>query len=155
MRLTEIIQSGSVKVPLEATSKKDAIFELVDVLADESGIDTRQELKDAVWQREMTRTTGIGHGIAIPHGKCKGCDRLSMAVGRLATPIDFKAIDGKPVELIILLASPLDQTGPHIQALARISRILTDDKARTLISQAPTSQALYELLTKYDAELPG
>jgi fructose-specific phosphotransferase system IIA component len=155
MRLTEIIQSGSVKVPLVAAAKQDAIFELVDVLAEQSGISKRQELKDAVWQREMTRTTGIGHGIAIPHGKCRGCDRLSMAIGRLAEPIDFKAIDGKPVELIILLASPLDQTGPHIQALARISRILTDDKARAQIKQAPTSQLLYETLIKYDAELPG
>lgn len=155
MRLTEIIQSGSVKVPLTATSKQEAIFELVDVLAEQSGIVDRQELKDAVWQRETTRTTGIGHGIAIPHGKCRGCDRLSMAVGRLDAPIDFKAIDGKPVVLIILLASPLDQTGPHIQALARISRILTDDKARAQISEAPTSQSLYELLTKYDAALPG
>lgn len=153
MRLTDIIQSGSVKVPLEAASKQEAIFELVDVLADQSDIMDRQELKNAVWQREMTRTTGIGHGIAIPHGKCQGCDRLSMAIGRLATPIDFKAIDGKPVELIILLASPLDQTGPHIQALARISRILTDDKARSLISQAATSQSLYELLVKYDTDL--
>ena len=138
-----------------ATSKQDAIFELVDVLAEQSGIAARQELKDAVWQREMTRTTGIGNGIAIPHGKCRGCDRLSMAIGKLASPIDFKAIDGRPVELIILLASPLDQTGPHIQALARISRILTDDKARALIKQAASGRILYESIIKYDAELPG
>jgi len=155
MRLMEIIQPGSVRVPLVATSKQDAIFELVDVLADQAGIAARQELKDAVWQRELTRTTGIGYGIAIPHGKCRGCERLSMAVGRLSTPIDFKSIDGKPVELIVLLASPPDQTGPHIQALARISRIMTDDRARAQIKQAPSSKALYEILSRLDSELAG
>jgi mannitol/fructose-specific phosphotransferase system IIA component (Ntr-type) len=154
MRLMDIIHPGSVIVPLKAVTKQDAIFELVDVLADQAGISSRQELKDAVWQREMTRTTGLGYGIAIPHGKCRGCEKLSMAVGRTSTPIDFKSIDGKPVEIIVLLASPPDQTGPHIHALARITRIMTNDRARMQIKQAPTSKALYDLLSKLDSELP-
>lgn len=153
MRLTEILQPDAVKVPLAAQNKQDAIRELVDLIAAHTGLISTQELMDAVWQREMTRTTGIGHGIAIPHGKSASCTRLSMAVGRLETPIDFKAIDGRPVELVILLASPLDQTGPHIQALARITRILTNEKIRHLITQAPTANDLYSLLAQHDTEL--
>jgi 16S rRNA (cytosine967-C5)-methyltransferase len=82
-------------------------------------------LKEAVWTREQTRTTGIGHGLAIPHGKCAGLSGLAMAIGKPAEPMDFEAIDGKPVRLIVLLASPPDRTSDHIQALARVSRLMT------------------------------
>src|SRR5690606_991284 len=127
MRLTDILQSDCVKVPLVAEAKETAIYELVDLLVSQTGIGGADDLKKAVWQRETTRTTGIGHGIGIPHGKSAGVDRLRMAIGKPVKPIEFRAIDGRPVDLIILLASPADQTGPHIQALAKISRLLTDE----------------------------
>lgn len=155
MRLTDILQPDCVKVPLASTHKQSAIFELVDLLADRAGIATRDQLKDAVWQRETTRTTGIGHGIAIPHGKSAGCTRLSMAVGLAGQPIEFGAIDGKPVTLIILLASPPDQTGPHIQALARISRMLTDDRFRAAIKAAPSAAEVYRLISEHEAKEHG
>ena len=151
MRLTDILQPDCIKVPLEAADKQRAIFELVDLMSDKVGITTRDQLKDAVWQRETTRTTGIGHGIAIPHGKSAGCTRLSMAIGLTAKPLDFGAIDGKPVTLIILLASPPDQTGPHIQALARISRMLTDDRFRAAIKAAPNADDVYRLISEHEA----
>ena len=92
MRLTDILKPDCVKVPLEAADKEQAIYSLVDLLCDGTGIEARQNLKDAVWQREVTRTTGIGHGVAIPHGKCSGFDSLSMAVGIPAAPLDFGSI---------------------------------------------------------------
>ncbi|MEX0885525.1 MAG: PTS sugar transporter subunit IIA [Phycisphaeraceae bacterium] len=146
MRLTEILQPDCVKVPLEAGRKQDAIAELVHLLVDRTGITGADELNQAIWQRETTRTTGIGHGIAIPHGKSAGVDRLRMAIGKPAQPLDFGAIDGQPVELLLLLASPEDQTGPHIQALARISRMLTDAEFRTAIKNASTAEELYQLI---------
>ncbi len=149
MKLTEILKPECVKVPLQAKEKQAAIFELVDLLADQTGLSDRQQLKDAIWQREQTRTTGIGHGIAIPHGKTAGCPKLCMAVGLAPNPIEFGAIDGKPVDLILLLASPLDQTGPHIQALASISHLLTVVEVRSAIKAAKSNQELYDLIAEH------
>ncbi|MEM9414478.1 MAG: PTS sugar transporter subunit IIA [Planctomycetota bacterium] len=155
MRLTEILKPTCVKVPLDAADKENALYELVDVLAKQCDIPDAQALKDAVWQREQTRTTGIGHGIGIPHGKTDGLTQLNMAIGLPASPLEFGAIDGKPVELIILLASPADQTGPHIQALAKISRLLTDDDFREAIKQAESAEQLYDMLAQQEAAIAG
>jgi fructose-specific phosphotransferase system IIA component len=155
MRLTDILQPACIKVPLDANVKQDAIFELIDLLATCAKIDQPQQLKDAVWQRETARTTGIGHGIAIPHGKSPGTTRLSMAIGLAREPIEFAAIDGKPVQVVILLASPPEQTGPHIQALARISRMLTDDRFRASIKAAPSAAEVYRLITEQEARDHG
>ena len=130
MRLLEILKPENVKVPLEATTKNDAIAELVNLLAKNGSVTDARKVLDAVLERESTRTTGIGNGLAIPHGKCAGTKELVMAIGKAATPIDFQAIDGRPVTLIWLLTSPPDKTGPHIHALARISRLMTIDKFR-------------------------
>jgi len=152
MQLTDILQPECVKVPLEAADKHAAIDELVDVLCDGTGIENRDELKAAVWAREQTRTTGIGHGIGIPHGKCAGVEKLVMAVGRTKQPIEFGAIDRKPVELIFLLASPIDQTGPHIQALAMISRLLTAADLRGAIRDCKDAESLYKLLAERETK---
>lgn len=154
MRLTEILRPECVKVPLEATDKRDAVDELVDWLCDQIGISNREELKQAIWEREQTRTTGIGRGVAIPHGKCDGPDRLVMAVGRPAKPIEFGAIDDRPVDLIFLLVSPHNQTGPHIQALASISRMLINAEFRAAVKSAETSAELYRVITEQEAKLP-
>jgi len=90
-----------------------------------------------VLARERTRSTGIGSGIAIPHGKCKAVRGLVMAIGIAHEPIDFVSIDGKLVTIILLLVSPADQTGPHIQALAQISRLMLDEKFQTRIGKGP------------------
>lgn len=150
MRLTDILQPEWIKVPLEGATKQEAIQELVDVLADHGGIDDRQEMKAAVWQREQTRTTGIGHGVAIPHGKSAGCHRLCVAIGKARTPIEFGAVDGRPVEMIFLLGSPVDQTGPHIQALASISRMLTDPEFRRSMKTAQTGKELYDMIVQHE-----
>ncbi len=152
MRLTDILQPETVKVFLDATTKKQAIFELVDLLSDKVGIQDREELKKAVWEREQTRTTGIGHGIGIPHGKSMGVDHLCMAVGRPKEPIEFGSIDGRPVDLVILLASPMDQTGPHIQALAKISRVLTDESFRHALRASQSAEVLYQLILEHESQ---
>lgn len=154
MTLLDILTPASIKAPLEASDKKGVIDELVDVLADAGKISDPAALKEAVWGREQTRTTGIGHGLAIPHGKSAGITNLAMAIGKPARPIDFASIDQKPVRLVILLASPLDRTSDHIQALARVSRLMTREDFRDRIYQAETAGDIYELLREQEQAQP-
>ena len=153
MRLTEILKPQNIKIPLEATTKSEAIGELVSLLSANAEVSDAKKVLDAVLERESTRTTGIGNGLAIPHGKCTGTDHLVMAIGRPKTPIDFQAIDGRPVNLIWLLTSPPDKTGPHIHALARISRLMTIDKFRQALAEAKTAQEIYDAIVKQESAL--
>ena len=153
MRLTEILKPQNIKMPLNAANKAEAIGELVDLLAANGELTDPKKVQDAVLEREATRTTGIGNGLAIPHGKCTGTDHLVMAIGRPGTPVDFQAIDGRPVNLIWLLASPPDKTGPHIHALARISRLMTIDKFRHALAEAKTAQEIYDAIVKQESQL--
>ena len=89
----------------------------------------------------------------IPHGKCSGTKDLVMAIGKAATPIDFQAIDGRPVTIIWMLASPPDKTGPHIHALARISRLMTIEKFRQLLNNAASAQEFFDIVAQQEAQL--
>lgn len=150
MNLLDILARECIKAPLEATDKKGAIFELVDLLADAGRVTDTSALKEAVWAREQARTTGIGHGLAIPHGKSSCVKTLAMAIGKPAQPLEFAAIDQKPVSLIVLLASPTEKTADHIQALARISRLMTMDAFRTRIYKAQDADEIYDLLQQQE-----
>ena len=153
MRLTEILKPANIKIPLESKTKAEAIGELVNVLAGTGDVTDAKKVLDSVLEREATRTTGIGNGLAIPHGKCQGTRDLVMAIGRAGTPIDFQAIDGRPVTIIWMLASPPDKTGPHIHALARISRLMTIDKFRAALLQAKTPQEAYDIIVAQESAL--
>ncbi|MCB9865190.1 MAG: PTS sugar transporter subunit IIA [Phycisphaerales bacterium] len=150
MKLSEIFAPELVRAPLKAADKTGAITELVDVLSETGRLTDRDEVLRAVLDREGTRSTGIGNGLAVPHGKCAGCPKLVMAVGRPETPIEFGSTDGKPVRLIVLLASPPDETGPHIQALARISRLMLMEEFRRDVLAAGSPQEIYDLILKYE-----
>lgn len=150
MRLTEILSPECIKVPMTATDKKSAIAEMIDVAAAAGKISDRESMLQATLEREATRTTGIGNGLAIPHGKSAGVTGLVMALGKAAQPIDFDSIDGKPVTLVILLASPPDKAGPHIQALARISRLMTDVKFRQALDKAASADEVFDLIRAYE-----
>ena len=155
MRLTEILKAQNILIPMQATSKTEAISDLVNLLSKNGEITDAKAVLDAVLERETTRTTGIGNGLAIPHGKCNGTTQLVIAIGKLATPIDFQAIDGRPVSLIWLLVSPPDKTGPHIHALARISRLMTIDKFRQALVAAKTADEVYQAVVEQENVLQG
>jgi len=152
MILTQILQPTCIKVPLEGSDKEAVITELIDVLAANDYLLDRNVVLESVLLREQTRSTGIGSGIAIPHGKCGGVKELVMAIGITAQPIDFDSIDSRPVKIVVLLASPLDRTGPHIQALARISRLMLDDGFKTKLEQATTAEEVYTLISSKEHE---
>jgi fructose-specific phosphotransferase system IIA component len=152
MTLTQILQPACVKVPLEGKDKKSIINELVDLLDANGLLLDRNVALEAVFAREQTRSTGIGSGIAIPHGKCKAVKELIMALGIANQPIDFASVDGKPVTIVILLVSPTDQTGPHIQALARISRLMLDTQFKQALVKAGSAEQAYELISNKENE---
>jgi mannitol/fructose-specific phosphotransferase system IIA component (Ntr-type) len=150
MRMTDILKPQNIKVPLQSRLKGDAIQELVSILGTNGELLDEKKVLDAVLDREATRTTGIGNGLAIPHGKTGGCDHLAMAIGKADVPIDFQSIDGKPVTLIWLLTSPPDKTGPHIHALARISRLMTIDRFRAALNNATTPKEIYDIILEQE-----
>lgn len=150
MQLSDIVSVEKIKVPMVAKSKRQAIEELVDVLIAAGDVSSREIALSAVLEREKTRTTGIGNGLAIPHGKCSAVNQVVMALGRPANGIDFESVDEKPVNLVILLLSPMDMIGPHIQALARISRLMSIDGLRKQITCAQEPAQIMQALR--DAE---
>ncbi len=152
MNLTEILDKKCVKAPLQGKDKESVIIEMVDLLADNGQLLDRDGVLDAVLMREQTRSTGIGQGIAIPHGKCKGVKELVMAIGIAPDGIEFNSVDGKPVSIFVLLASPVDRTGPHIQALARISRLMLDADFKTALENSKTSEEIYDLISSKEID---
>lgn len=151
MKLTEILSPKCVRVPLTATDKTGAITELVDLLAEHGCISDRDQVLAAVLKRERTASTGIGRGLAVPHGKSAGCSELVMALGKPSPPMEFESKDGLPVEIVVLLASPPDKTGPHIQALARISRLMLMDSFRVALADATTADQLWSIIESHES----
>jgi fructose-specific phosphotransferase system IIA component len=152
MILSQILRPTCIKAPLEGEDKNSVITELVELLDANGLLLDKKAVLDAVFLREQTRSTGIGSGIAIPHGKCKEVKELVMAVGITQKGIEFASVDGKPVTIVILLVSPADQTGPHIQALAKISRLMLDEQFKGALEKANSADEVYELLSAKESE---
>jgi len=152
MILTQILQPNCVKVPVENKDKEAVITELVDLLDANKLLLNRDVALEAVLARERTRSTGTGAGIAIPHGKCNAVKELVMAIGIAHEPIEFESVDGKPVTILILLVSPADQTGPHIQALARISKLMLDEEFKQKLEKTASADEVYELLNNKESQ---
>lgn len=147
MVLTQILHPDCVKVPVESQEKIAVITELVDLL-DANGLLLNRDIAlQAVLTREHLQSTGTGAGIAIPHGKCNAIKELMMAIGIAHVPIEFGSVDGKPVTILILLISPANQTGSHIQALASISRLMLNDEFRQKLEKVTSAEEVYDLLS--------
>lgn len=143
MTLMEILSGKSVVVGLEGQNKRDVLIELVNSLEVGDKITDRDKVLDAVLLREEIMSTGIGHGIAIPHGKSEYVTELGGVLGIKKEGVDFDALDGKPTYIFFLLVSPLDVSGPHIKALARISRLLKgEDFRQKLIAAVDKDDAI-------------
>ena len=134
MKLSEVLTAESVRIPLESSTKDDVLRELVSLLPSSTSAETRDRLHQAVVEREERMSTGIGQGIAIPHGKSDAVAAMEVAFGIPKKAIPFDALDGDPVEVFFLLVSPPDLTGPHIRALAQISRMLSSDALRSEVT---------------------
>lgn len=139
----EILSGKSVVVGLQGQNKREVLEELVNALEVGDKITDRDKVLDAVLLREEIMSTGIGHGIAIPHGKSEYVTELGGVLGIKKEGVDFDALDGKPTYIFFLLVSPLDVSGPHIKALARISRLLKgEDFRQKLIAAVDNEDAI-------------
>jgi PTS system nitrogen regulatory IIA component len=147
MEIADILNIESVFAKLPATSKKQALQELAKRAAQITGLHERSVF-DVLLERERLGTTGVGNGIAIPHGKLPELNKICGLFARLEKPIDFEAVDDQPVDLIFLLLAPEGAGADHLKALARVSRLLRDRKTCEKLRGSDESDALYSLLTE-------
>jgi mannitol/fructose-specific phosphotransferase system IIA component (Ntr-type) len=139
MLLSELLAPEAVNPRLKADNKRDAVAELVELLESAHGLDTRGEILDRVLRREAMMSTGIGNGVAIPHGKARAVDRMLAACAVSSAGVEFEAVDGEPAHLFILLVSPENLGTPHVKVLANISRLLKEESVRKILREARTA----------------
>lgn len=152
--MLDLITPQAVLPALKAASKKQALQELARKAADLTG---RQEraVFDVLLERERLGSTGVGHGIAIPHGKLPGLSRVHGLFARLDKPIDFDSIDDQPVDLLFLLLAPEQSGADHLKALARVSRLLRDASVCAKLRGTDNADAIYAILTQTDGGANG
>lgn len=148
MKLKDLLSEDVIIIPLQNTEKNKIIEELVDVLYRTHKVKDRDAVLKAVLERERVMSTGMGDGVAIPHAKSDAVDNLVAAFGITKEEVDFKSIDEKPVRLIFLLVGPTDQTGPHLKALSRISRLMHREEFRKKLASARSSREIIEAIEK-------
>ncbi|MFH0812607.1 MAG: PTS sugar transporter subunit IIA [Pseudomonadota bacterium] len=150
MKIIELIDKNFVISNLSSKIKKDVLMEMVDcIVKKELDIDGNELLR-VLLEREELGSTGIGDGIAIPHGKVKKIKKLIVSFGRSLEGVDFQSMDGKPTHIIFLLIAPENSAGIHLKALARISRLLKDSGFRKNLMEAQTSQEIYDIIAQED-----
>jgi nitrogen PTS system EIIA component len=152
MKITEMLLQEFVLEELKARNKHDALMELTSVFAQGKIEVDPEAMLHVLLERERLGSTGIGDGIAIPHGKVSGLDRIVVSFGRSREGIGFEAMDGKPVHLFFLLMAPENSTGLHLKALARISRMLKDPDFRKDLLDAKRHGELFGIIARKDDE---
>jgi nitrogen PTS system EIIA component len=152
MKITEFLHPESVIGALAATDKPGVMAELCALLAKRVGDTEAAKLTEVLLDRERLSSTGIGDGVAIPHGKLAGLPGLVAAFGVSRAGLDFDAIDGKPTHLFFALLAPENSAGIHLKALARISRLFKNPAFRKAIVEAADAKAVYDLIAGEDAK---
>jgi PTS system nitrogen regulatory IIA component len=150
MKISDLVGPDAVIPNLRVASKKQALQELANKAAPIVGVDAR-DIFDTLLERERLGTTGVGQGIAIPHGKLASIDGLYGVFARLEQPIDFDSIDDQPVDLMFLLLAPEDAGADHLKALAKVSRLLRDQSMCEKLRGSDGKDAIYALLTEASA----
>lgn len=148
MQLTELLSPGRIKIPLVSTTKDEILAELVEVVGQNTPVQDLDEVLRAVREREEVLSTGIGSGVAIPHGKSAGISELALVAGVQPDGIDFEALDGEPVTLFFLLVGPEAAAGQHVKALSRISRLLRRESFRRRLMGAATADQFYSIIVE-------
>ena len=155
MNLLDILSLESTIVDLKGESKEDIIAELVNSLPAGDSITDREQVLQAVLDREKIMSTGIGDGIAIPHGKSAAVTELVAAMGTQQQGRDFDALDGEPAYVFFLLVSPANVSGPHIKALARISRLLKNDEFKKKLIEADSAEEIIATIEAAERDIPS
>ena len=150
MKITMFLKPGTIIEDLKAATKEAVLEELASVLPLTGRNEARDEIIKVLMAREKLGSTGIGDGIAIPHGKFRHLDDLMISFGRSKKGVDFNATDGKPVHLFFLLMAPENSASQHLKVLARISRLLKDEALRKKLMAAEFSTELYNIILEKD-----
>lgn len=151
MLLTDLITPRRIKIPLEGRTKEELLAELVELTAQDGEIADLPVVLRAVQDREAVLSTGIGHGVAIPHGRSVAVQELRMAAGTTAVPVDFDALDGQPVRLFFILIGPEQEAAAHVKALSRISRLVRRDEIRDRLLMSHSPEEFYQVLSEFEA----
>jgi PTS system nitrogen regulatory IIA component len=152
MKVVDFLRPELVMADLKATSKAEVLDEMSrHISGAEAGIDSAS-LRRVLEERELLASTGIGDGIAIPHGKLDSVQGLVGALGRSVTGLEFDSIDGKPTHLVFLLVAPTGSTGAHLKALARLSRLFRDAAFRQRLIDASSGDAMFDVIREEDAK---
>ena len=153
MKFSELINKNYIIPEFKSSTKKQVLEELVEALASNNVEIDKVELLNALLEREKLGSTGIGDGVAIPHGKLNGLDNIILLFGKSGQGVDFDAIDRKPVCLIFLLVAPADSAGLHLKALARLSRMLREKDFKNSLLMAPDAETLLKIIIDKDENL--
>jgi PTS system nitrogen regulatory IIA component len=150
MALADLLQQDAIIPALKVNSKKQLLQELAAKAAKITGVPER-EVFDVILQRERLGSTGVGHGIAIPHGKLNSIHSIVGVFARLETPVDFEALDDQPVDLVFLLLAPEGAGADHLKALSRIARVLRDQDLVSKLRATESDTAIYTFLNQEQA----
>lgn len=145
MNLKKVLSPEDIIISLEASSKEEVIKEMVDHLYKRGKIGDREAALRAILEREKKMSTGLEKGVALPHGKCEAVKELVAAIALKQEGVDFDSIDGQPAQIFIMTLSPLNRSGPHIQFLAEVTRLLKSKEKREKILQASSQEEVLEL----------
>ncbi len=152
MKIMEFLSEGAITVDLKSVNKTDAIKELVELLIKAEEVDKKDKAKivDLLMAREGLGSTAIGHNVGIPHAKTDSVKDLVGAFGLSKKGVDFDSLDGEPVYIFFLLLAPQDSAGPHLKALARISRLIKDKYFRDTLRQAKDEKDVVKIIEAED-----
>lgn len=150
MRLGELVRPEQVAVELKSKEKAKVLDELAELLSRSENPISAGDFYRVLTEREKLRSTGVGSGVAIPHGKVTGLEKLTLAVGLSKEGVDFDAADDRPVHIFMALAAPVSSTGDHLRALARIARICSDAEFREELLGCSTDEEAYAALVRED-----
>jgi nitrogen PTS system EIIA component len=152
MKILDILPKESIIPELRGKTKKEVLEELTDALLKQKPKLDPVRLVEVLLERERLGSTGIGDGIAIPHGKFKDLDQLALSFGRSTAGVDFESMDGKPAHLFFLLVAPENCAGIHLRALAKIARLLKNSAVRKRLASVGTQDEIYAVLQEDDDE---
>jgi PTS system nitrogen regulatory IIA component len=153
MKLSDILNENHVIPDLKARDKKGVLEELVDVIVRSHPTLDRNSLVKVLLERERLGSTGIGDGVAIPHGKIQGLKHPIISFGRSRKGLDFEAMDGEAVFLFFLLVAPEDSASIHLKALAKIAKIIKSRSFRNVLMQVPTREEIFQTIIQNDEQL--
>ncbi len=153
MKIVDLLNPAAIVSSLQASDKKTALEELTDAIVGvEKGLD-RQEVISVLQERERLGSTGIGEGVAIPHGKLKAIDKLLISFGRSEAGVEFDSMDGKPAQLFFLLLAPEESVGVHLKTLARISKLLKSPVVRRRLLDAGSGADIFRVISEEEEKL--